>query len=797
MQTVHEPLAQRASQVLERLIAYDRAVDAALTLGATDKLNDAGRQLGDAVLAYFYQDRASLSDTLRQQIQDHVTNGMDVARTTAQRARWAEERHAALDSVHDRVSVAAAASLAAGAPAAMQRPFGELVAVLTAIRTDLDASPALANRREQDFRTLLTSHEAELKRAYGGDWLLVVRNDFAEAAQLRHLIEHLDASNGPKKRAFLEASAALTAAVEQELHAPAERALHEAAHRAATAALVAEETLTLTGVGVFGVFFGVSVLLGFSIIHPVRRLTAATRLLTAGDRHARAPRGGSAEIDQLAGAFNAMADQIARVEAELRAHHVQLERHVAERTRQLNHLAHHDPLTQLPNRLQHAARVGAALARADATGHRVALLFIDVDNFKSVNDALGHSFGDSVLRNIAQRLQTAAGESGMLARFGGDEFTVLIEDLTSIEDADRRARDIVLSMQQPLLVQGRVLATSVSVGAAVYPDHAENAEGLLRAADVALFKAKDLGRNRHAMYSPELYDAAAQRFRLEQALRRAVESGDLLLMFQPQVALPTADVVGVEALLRWRKGEHIALASEFIEVAEKTGMILHDLTDWVLRTATSTAAGWRALGWDRVCIAINVSAPQFLESDFVEQIAQALERTGLPPSALELELTETVLQTGPTTIESLRRLRDLGVAVSLDDFGTGFSSLSSLLQLPLSRVKLDRTLVEGVDTSPRSAAVVRSIVGLCNGLGLQVIAEGVERAAQLEFLSQCGPITVQGFLLSPAVDAQHLLEENRAAAARAREILDQAAARSAEPASGVVFVNKSGRFNLG
>src|SRR4029077_9431578 len=345
------------------------------------------------------------------------------------------------------------------------------------------------------------------------------------------------------------------------------------------------------------------------------------------------------------------------------------------------------------------------------------------------------------------------GPHGMLARLGGDEFTVLLEDVGSSEEVESRAAQIVTTLQEPLIVDGRVLTTSASVGASLYPDHAADAEGLLRAADVALFRAKELGRNRFALYSPALYDAAAQRFRLEEALRRAVEAGDLLLMYQPQVSLHTFESTGVEALLRWRKPDgRIATATEFIHVAEKTGLI-HELTDWVLHTAAATAAAWRAAGWHRACVAINVSPPQFFESDFVEDVARTLEATGLPASALELEITETVIQTGPATVESLRRLRALGVSIALDDFGIGYSSLTSLEQLPITRVKLDRQLIAGVDTNPRSAAIVRSIVALCHGLGLQVVADGVERPAQLDFLSRGGPISVQGYLLARPVDA--------------------------------------------
>jgi diguanylate cyclase (GGDEF)-like protein len=621
----------------------------------------------------------------------------------------------------------------------------------------------------------------------------MVREDFAEAVRLRLAIAHYDEVSGGDWHRLLEESATLTAAVQELLQKPARSGLLQAAQHAATAAEVAERALALSGAAVLALLLLVTLLLTLSISLPVRRLTAATRLLAGGDRAARARRGGSAEIDELAESFNAMADRIAHAEGELRAHQAELERHVDERTRALHHLAHHDPLTQLPNRRQLSARLGAALARAGTRAH-LALLFVDVDNFKSINDTLGHSFGDRVLQHIAARLQAAIGGAGLLARLGGDEFTVLLEDVRSNDEVLACANRIVATLQQPLTVDGRLLTTSASVGASLYPDHAADAEGLLRAADVALFRAKELGRNRFALYSPELYDAAAQRFRLEQSLRRAVEGGELLLMFQPIVALHEFETTGLEALLRWRRPDgRIASATEFIPVAEKSGLI-HELTGWVLRSAASTAAGWRAQGWQRASVAVNVSPPQFFESDFVDRVARTLEATGLPPSALELEITETVVQTGSATIESLHRLRALGVSIALDDFGMGYSSLTSLEQLPITRVKLDRLLVAGVDSNPRSAAIVRSIVALCHGLGLQVVAEGVERATQLEFLAQCGPLGVQGYLLAHPVEAVAAATEAQAAAERARRALEAAAQGGRRVADDhLVFVGSSGR----
>jgi diguanylate cyclase (GGDEF)-like protein len=799
MQHEHEPLASRASAVLVRLVDYDRAVgEYVQARSAADfaTITTAGAALEDAVGNYFDGTppppltKAALE--LRAQLTGHIANGRLFASRAAQRAQWAEDRRIALAEVYQRIATAGGSGLAInGTQVVAQRSLAELQTAIDGIRGN-EGSAALA-RRERDFLAVLDAHAAELQSSPGRAWLILLRQDFEEAVRLRLAIARYDEVSGGEWHKLLEESAALTAGVQELLQKPARGGLLQAAQHAATAAEVAERTLAFSGAAVLGLLLLVSVLLTLSISLPVRRLTAATRLLSGGDRAARAPRGGSAEIDQLAESFNTMADRIARAEGELRAHQAELERHVDERTRALHHLAHHDPLTQLPNRRQLSARLGAALSRA-GTRQQLALLFVDVDNFKSINDTLGHSFGDRVLQHIADRLHTATGGVGLLARLGGDEFTVLLENVKSSDEVTACANRIVSTLQEPLTVDGRLLTTSASVGASLYPDHAADAEGLLRAADVALFRAKELGRNRFALYSPELYDAAAQRFRLEQSLRRAVEGGDLLLMFQPIVALHSFETTGLEALLRWRRSDgRIVAATEFIPVAEKSGLI-HELTGWVLRSAASTAAGWRAQGWQRAAVAVNVSPQQFFESDFVEQVARTLEATGLPPSALELEITETVVQTGSATIESLHHLRALGVSIALDDFGMGYSSLTSLEQLPITRVKLDRLLVAGVDTNPRSAAIVRSIIALCHGLGLQVVAEGVERAAQLEFLSQCGPVGVQGYLLAQPVEAVAAATEAQAAAERARRVLEAAAAGARRGADDhLVFVGGSGR----
>src|SRR5579872_4019224 len=777
MQIDHEPLAQGASAVVETLVAYDRALAEylqAVRASNLEGVNTSAQALDEAVAAYF-QTRAGHpappGAQLLPQLTRHVEHGRELARHATQRLDWSEQRFALLERVQQRIHSAGGAGLAiSGTQVIATRSLSELAAAISAVRGNISAAAVIA-KREQEFQAALRTHLPELLHSPGRTWVELERQDFNQAVKLRQDIEKFDATSSVARREYLEESAALMAGVQQQLQVPARRSLMVAAALAATSAEEAERALTITGIAVVGVVIFVWGVLAVSISLPVKRLTTATKLQANGNRGARAPRGGSAEIDELAESFNTMAQQISAAEAELRAHQAELERHVAERTRQLHHLAHHDPLTQLANRRQLSARLGGALARATATGSRLGLLFVDVDNFKSINDTLGHNFGDRVLQGIAERLRAAAA-GALLARLGGDEFTILMEDVQSADEVEKLAADIVTTLQQPLTVDGRLLATSASVGASLFPEHADDAEQLLRAADVALFRAKELGRNRYALYKPALYDAAAQKFRLEQSLRRAVEDGELLLMFQPQIALHSFEVTGLEALLRWRKPDgRIATATEFIHIAEKTGLI-HELTDWVLRSATSTVAAWRAQGWHRACVSINVSPPQFFESDFVDHIMRALEVTGLPASALELELTETVFQTGPTTIDSLRRLRELGVSIALDDFGIGYSSLTSLEQLPITRVKLDRMLVEGVDSNPRSAAIVRSIIALCHGLGLQVIAEGVERPAQLEFLSHCGPVGVQGYLLAYPVEMHEAESESRAAAARARTVLE-------------------------
>ncbi|HEY5761449.1 MAG TPA: EAL domain-containing protein [Steroidobacter sp.] len=508
-----------------------------------------------------------------------------------------------------------------------------------------------------------------------------------------------------------------------------------------------------------------------SVVLPVRRLIDASEKIAAGEPNARVPRGGIKELDSLAVAFNNMAERLTQAQtATLDAHH-QLEEKVAERTRQLQELAEVDPLTGLPNRRQLFNLLNASLERASRTRQRVGVLFLDVDNFKNINDSIGHSFGDRVLKGIAQRLHSAAQPIGFAARLGGDEFTVICENVNDLEQIRAASEHIIRAFQTPIDVDGRELIIGVSVGASIYPDHEQNAEALLVAADTALFHTKSLGRGRASMFTPELLAGASTKFRIEQDLRRAIERNEFELFFQPEVSIEDLQTQLVEALIRWRlpDGRYVP-PGEFLSVAEESGLIM-EISDWVLRTAIRAAAEWHRGPWPQARVAINVSPRQLLDYGFVDRVRELLAEFDVPAHCIEIELTESVLQTGPSTIEQLHRLRALGVAIALDDFGTGYSSLSSLERLPLTRVKLDRSLIESIDTNLRSRSIVRAMIDMCNGLGLQVTAEGLERAEQFERFLGCENLSLQGYLLSRPVPMDQVFTAMASAAQRAQELV--------------------------
>jgi diguanylate cyclase (GGDEF)-like protein len=660
--------------------------------------------------------------------------------------------------------------------------------------------PAVLDRLAQSqahFATTLEENSRELASSQSDEWVARLKEELADVISSREQLGTLDqqtthalaifqkdaedvsvtaraVAEVTRKRAAASAAAATKAAITAQAEKVAERikaAEETAAEPATPPVFVAAPTKTTTtskmrppgpertiiaviSAAVLLLLLVISIATVRSIVGPIRKFMETTAQLASGNVRARVARGGIKELDSLALAFNQMADKLAAAQATTLEYQGQLEARVDERTRQLQHLAEHDSLTGLPNRRQLSSYLNLSLKNAAREGTLVGVFFLDLDNFKNINDSMGHAFGDLVLQAIAQRLREATELGGFAARLGGDEFTVIHEHADSAEEISRAGGALVCAFQKPLIVQERELLISVSVGASVYPDNERDAEALLRAADAALFHAKSLGRSRVCMFRAELLEAAALKFRIEQELRRAVDRGEFELLFQPEANFDGPGTQLVEALLRWRlpDGRHVSPA-EFLAVAEESGLIMN-ISDWVFRSAVQNAAQWHYGPWPDVRVAVNVSARQLLDPHFVEQIEKLLAEFRLPARCIEIELTENVLQTGPATIETLRQLRALGLAIALDDFGTGYSSLASLEQLPLTRVKLDRSLTQSIDASDRALAIARAIVGLCASLGLEVTAEGVERVEQLALLLDLPSVCLQGYLICSPLAAE-------------------------------------------
>jgi diguanylate cyclase (GGDEF)-like protein len=643
--------------------------------------------------------------------------------------------------------------------------------------------------REKAFSALLAENEASIERVLGAEWLGQTRAGLERVVWLRELLIRTDVQRKETNEAFAASHAELAATIRRiEAQFEAARALEIARRQSAEvlSAVTEQERRQRSLLGwltaiVLLLLLGTIVNTVRSVVLPVRRLVRATERLAQGEADVSVPRGGAKELDTLAVAFNQMAEQLSAAQEVARHYHGQLEAKVEERTRQLMHLAAHDPLTRLPNRRQFLVQLHETLARAAAEDALTGVFFLDLDHFKNVNDSMGHVFGDRVLQAVAERLRATVGGFGYCARLGGDEFTVVCASVRRTEDIERAADRIVDSFQEPLVVDGRELLMGLSLGASVFPDHGRDPEGLLRAADAALFHAKAQGRSRVRVFSPELLEAAAARFATEQGLRRAVERGEFELHFQPEVDLSNGEVGVVEALLRWRLPDgSYASPQDFLPVAEDCGLI-REIGEWVIQSTVEHAARWREAAWPPVRVAVNVSALQLLDNRFVKRLQKALHRHRVPPEAIEVELTENVLQTGRDTTEALALLREIGVGVALDDFGTGYSSLVSLQQLPLSRVKLDRSLIATIDTSARSQAVTRAIIALCQSLGLAITAEGVERNGQLAWLLGYPAMHLQGFLLCRPVAEADLLTALTGMPARLDALLLQALPANALP----------------
>jgi diguanylate cyclase (GGDEF)-like protein len=434
---------------------------------------------------------------------------------------------------------------------------------------------------------------------------------------------------------------------------------------------------------------------------------------------------------------------------------------------QLAYNAYHDDLTGLPNRALFRDRLTQALAVASRQATQVAVLLIDLDRFKPINDTLGHGVGDQVLQQLARRLNGVLRQSDTLARMSGDEFTIVLANLVSPEDAIRVGYKLLEAIQQPFHVDDHDLFVSASIGISIAPSDGTTASDLVRHADLAMFRAKTSGRNQVCCFAPELNAAAQARLELEMDLRLARERGDLQLFYQPQIDLKQGCVVGVEALLRWRHPDQGWISpAVFIPVAEESGQIL-GIGAWVLEEACRQAMRWHEQGHDKLTVAVNVSAVQFAQTDFADTVARALKATGLPPAMLELEVTESmVMRDVASVVERLTALRTMGVKIAIDDFGTGYSSLAYLQRLPLDRIKIDRAFVNELSSQPighkartggdRARAVVQTIVTLAHSLGLQAVAEGVETNDHAAILYALGCDQAQGYLFARPLPADEV-----------------------------------------
>ncbi|MEW5745068.1 MAG: EAL domain-containing protein [Nitrospirota bacterium] len=435
------------------------------------------------------------------------------------------------------------------------------------------------------------------------------------------------------------------------------------------------------------------------------------------------------------------------------------------REEEVRHMAHHDALTGLPNRRLFADILGLELAKARRSQGRFAVLFLDLDRFKYINDTLGHDIGDELLNMVAERLRGSVRESDIVSRMGGDEFNILLADIAHPEDIITVARKIIDSFREPFAVKKHTLHISTSIGISICPDDALDSESLFKNADIAMYHAKELGGSTYQFYDAAMNIRTVERMRLESWLRQALIRGELEVYYQPQITTDTRQVVCAEALVRWRHPEKGLLDPEhFIPLAEETGFI-SAIDEWVLRTACAQVREWQETGLPPLCVTVNLSAKQFQKADLVERVTRILEETGLDPVHLDLEITESVaMKNLEHTVPTMTRLSAMGVGIAIDDFGTGYSSLNYLKKLPIHKLKIDRSFVRDIAADSDDRTIVKAVTALAHNMKLRVIAEGVETEEQLEFLKSVGCQEMQGYLFSrplPAKELGELIAEGR------------------------------------
>ncbi len=417
------------------------------------------------------------------------------------------------------------------------------------------------------------------------------------------------------------------------------------------------------------------------------------------------------------------------------------------------HLAHFDSLTNLPNRALFNQSLQRSVSRM-RDDQKLAVLYLDLDDFKTINDTLGHGAGDMILKSVANRLENTIGIQGMVARLGGDEFAISLRNCGSNEDVIHIAKKIIENVSEAVMVDGQRVATGVSIGIAIAPESGTSCEELIKYSDIALYHAKENGRGCASLFEPSMHEAVQERRNIELDLRAALKRNELELFYQPLVNIETSEIIGYEALLRWNHSEKgMIMPDVFIPVAEETGLIVQ-LGEWVVRSALHEVANWP----EHLTVAVNLSPAQMRSPNLMPTIINALATTGIAPHRLELEITESVLMNdNQSNVELLHKIRSLGVRIALDDFGTGYSSLNYLRSFPFDKIKIDRCFVDGIDSREDCRAIIRAVTGLATSLGMVTTAEGVERSDQLSQLKLEGCVQVQGYLFSKAMPAANVV----------------------------------------
>ncbi|MGO4469519.1 putative bifunctional diguanylate cyclase/phosphodiesterase, partial [Pseudoduganella sp. RAF53_2] len=451
--------------------------------------------------------------------------------------------------------------------------------------------------------------------------------------------------------------------------------------------------------------------------------------------------------------------------AELAGANTQLQAEIVERRQaeaRVHHMAYHDSLTGLPNRALLADRLDRAMLAAQRSERGLAVMFIDLDRFKTINDSLGHMTGDQLLKEVANRLCGAVRASDTVARLGGDEFVVLLPGIRNADESSHVAQKIIDSLAAPFPLEGRMLHISPSIGICMYPDDGEDVATLMRNADAAMYHAKASGRNNYQYFTQTMNLAAAQHFEMESSLRSALALGQFELHYQPIMDIATRRLATLEVLLRWRRpASGLVMPDQFISIIEENGLIV-PVGEWVLRRACEQSMEWQRMGLQPVPLAINLSPRQFMHKGLVDSIRRILDETGIDPALIEFEITETALmQHGEHTMDVLGQINAMGIRLSIDDFGTGYSSLAYLKRFPVRKIKIDRAFIKDLEESAEDRAIVAAITALSDSLQLSIVAEGVETEEQYELLRKQGCQYAQGYLFSKpvlGVRAQLMLE---------------------------------------